>query len=71
MFYLLVLNPPPPPRVSLLTLPAAKAVTACDFMDVSIAENRRQHEALGNVDFVVADVVELQQVGGEAHTASL
>jgi len=41
---------------------AARAVTACDFMDVSIAENRRQHAALGNVDFIVADVTELQQV---------
>jgi hypothetical protein len=31
-------------------------------MAVSIAENRRQHEQLGNVSFVVADVTELQQV---------
>lgn len=36
---------------------------ACDFMEVSIAENRRQHEALGNVSFMVADVTELEQVG--------
>lgn len=35
---------------------------ACDFMDVSIAENKRQHEKLGNVSFMVADVTELQQV---------
>lgn len=39
----------------------AKQVTACDFMAVSIEENRRQHEALGNVDFVVADVTEMEQ----------
>jgi hypothetical protein len=43
-------------------MPAAKAVTACDFMEPSIAENRRRHEGLGNVDFLVADVTELQQV---------
>jgi hypothetical protein len=43
-------------------LRAAKHVTACDFMEVSIVENRRQHEALGNVSFMVADVTELQQV---------
>lgn len=42
----------------------AKHVTACDFMEVSIAENRRQHEALGNVGFLVADVTELQQEPG-------
>jgi hypothetical protein len=41
---------------------AAKQVTACDFMAVSIEENRRQHEALGNVDFLVADVTEMEQV---------
>lgn len=48
---------------------AAKAVTACDFMEPSIAENRRRHEGLGNVDFLVADVTELQQVrqGGCVH----
>ncbi len=45
---------------------AAKSVTACDFMAVSIEENRRKHEALGNVDFIVADVTELQQVRGRA-----
>jgi len=39
----------------------AKQVTACDFMAVSIEENRRLHESLGNVDFIVADVTELQQ----------
>jgi hypothetical protein len=31
-------------------------------MEVSIAENRRQHAALGNVGFLVADVTELEQV---------
>jgi hypothetical protein len=44
--------------------PAAKSVTACDFMDVSIEENKRQHAALGNVDFLVADVTEMEQVCG-------
>jgi hypothetical protein len=33
-------------------------------MAVSIEENRRLHESLGNVDFIVADVTELQQVRG-------
>ncbi|WIA44324.1 hypothetical protein OEZ86_007114 [Tetradesmus obliquus] len=42
----------------------AKHVMACDFMEVSIAENRRQHEALGNVSFMVADVTELEQEAG-------
>ncbi|KAF6264581.1 S-adenosyl-L-methionine-dependent methyltransferase [Scenedesmus sp. NREL 46B-D3] len=42
----------------------AKHVVACDFMEVSIAENRRQHEALGNVSFMVADVTELEQEAG-------
>lgn len=41
---------------------AAKQVTACDFMAVSIEENKRQHAALGNVDFEVADVTEMEQV---------
>lgn len=43
--------------------PAARAVTACDFMAVSIEENKQQHAALGNVDFLVADVTEMEQVG--------
>ncbi len=30
-------------------------------MEASIAENKRQHGALGNVSFLVADVTELQQ----------
>jgi hypothetical protein len=39
-------------------------------MEPSIAENRRRHEALGNVDFLVADVTELQQVRqGAVHAA--
>jgi hypothetical protein len=33
-------------------------------MDVSIEENKRQHAALGNVDFLVADVTEMEQVCG-------
>lgn len=41
----------------------AKTVTACDFMEVSIAENKCQHAHLGNVSFLVADVTELNQVG--------
>lgn len=45
---------------------AAKQVTACDFMAVSIEANRQQHAALGNVDFLVADVTEMEQVGGWA-----
>jgi hypothetical protein len=31
-------------------------------MEVSIAENKRQHAHLGNVSFLVADVTELNQV---------
>eukprot|EP00775_Hariotina_reticulata_P003093 gene3093-3372_t len=42
----------------------AKSVTACDFMEVSIAENKRQHAHLGNVSFLVADVTELTQEAG-------
>jgi hypothetical protein len=56
----LLTNPPVFPFGFLLR--AAKHVTACDFMEVSIAENRRQHKALGNVSFMVADVTELEQV---------
>jgi predicted RNA methylase len=47
---------------------AAKHVMACDFMEVSIAENRRQHEALGNVSFMVADVTQLEQVSRMYYT---
>jgi hypothetical protein len=38
-------------------LPAAKHVTACDFMEVSIAEVRRKREALGDVSFMLLTAV--------------
>lgn len=42
----------------------AKSVTACDFMEVSIDENRRRNGHLANVDFRVADVTTLQLPAG-------
>lgn len=38
---------------------SAASVLACDFMDVSIEENRRRNGHLANCDFRVADVTQL------------
>eukprot|EP00877_Chromochloris_zofingiensis_P011556 jgi/Chrzof1/6654/Cz19g04140.t1 len=42
----------------------AAHVLACDFMDTSIAENRRVNGALRNCDFCVSDVTELDLPAG-------
>jgi phosphoethanolamine N-methyltransferase len=38
---------------------AAASVLACDFMETSIEQNRKQNGHLSNCDFKVADVTEL------------